>query len=100
MKPSPSLGAPAALVALFAAAAAPGQTWPERPIRFVMTAPAGSSIDVLGRTIAEKLTARLGQPVVVENKPAAGGTAATPQGAKGPPDGHTMMIGFNSPRLC
>jgi len=97
MKPSLSLRGTAALVALFAAAAAPGQTWPEKPIRFVMTAPAGSSIDVLGRTIAEKLSARLGQPVVVENKPAAGGTVATAEVAKAPPDGYTMMIGFNGP---
>jgi len=82
-----------ALLALPAAA----QTWPDRPIKFVMTAPAGSSIDVLGRTIAEKLTTRLGQPVVVENKPAAGGTAATAEVAKAAPDGYTMMIGFNGP---
>ena len=53
------------------------QAWPDRPIKFIMSAPAGSSIDVLGRTIADKLKDRLGQPVVVENKPAAGGTVAT-----------------------
>ncbi len=84
----------ASLAALPIAAA---QTWPDRPIKFIMTAPAGSSIDVLGRTIAEKLTARLGQPVVVENKPAAGGTVATAEVAKAAPDGYTMMIGFNGP---
>jgi tripartite-type tricarboxylate transporter receptor subunit TctC len=52
---------------------------------------------VLARTIAEKLTPRLGQPVVVENKPAAGGTAATGELAKAPPDGYMMEIGFNGP---
>jgi tripartite-type tricarboxylate transporter receptor subunit TctC len=52
---------------------------------------------VLGRTIAEKLTTRLGQPVVVEDKPAAGGTVATAEVAKAAPDGYTMMIGFNGP---
>ena len=76
---------------------ASAQTWPDRPVKFVVTAPAGSSIDVLARTIAEKLTPRLGQPVVVENKPAAGGTAATGELAKAPPDGYMMEIGFNGP---
>ena len=76
---------------------ASAQSWPERPIKFIMAAPAGSSLDVLGRTIAEKLTARLGQPVVVEDKPAAGGTVATAEVAKAAPDGYTMMIGFNGP---
>ncbi len=71
--------------------------WPERPIKFVMTAPAGSSIDVLGRAIADKLGPRLGQPVVVENKPAAGGTLATTEVAKSAPDGYTMLLGYNGP---
>ena len=86
-----------ALAIAIAAAPAVAQSWPERPIKFIMAAPAGSSLDVLGRTIAEKLTARLGQPVVVENKPAAGGTVATAEVAKAPADGYTMMIGFNGP---
>jgi tripartite-type tricarboxylate transporter receptor subunit TctC len=73
------------------------QAWPEKPIRFVMTAPAGSSIDTLGRAIAEKLTARLGRPVVVENKPAAGGTVAVAETAKAPPDGYTMVLGYPGP---
>jgi tripartite-type tricarboxylate transporter receptor subunit TctC len=86
-----------ALAATIAALPATAQSWPERPIKFIMAAPAGSSLDVLGRTIAEKLTARLGQPVIVENKPAAGGTVATAEVAKAAPDGYTMMIGFNGP---
>ena len=73
------------------------QTWPDRPIRFLMTAPAGSSIDVLGRGIADKLKDRLGQPVVVENKPAAGGTVATAEVAHAAPDGYTMVLGYNGP---
>src|SRR6476469_9550562 len=73
------------------------QTWPERPMRFLMSAPAGSSIDVLGRAIADKLKDRLGQPVVVENKPAAGGTLATAEVAHSPPDGYTMVLAFNGP---
>ena len=76
---------------------ASAQAWPDKPIRFVMSAPAGSSIDVLGRTIADKLKDRLGQPVVVENKPAAGGTVATAEVARASPDGYTMLLGFNGP---
>ncbi|MEP7061890.1 MAG: tripartite tricarboxylate transporter substrate binding protein [Betaproteobacteria bacterium] len=85
------------LCALAASSFAAAQTWPERPIKFIMTAPAGSSIDVLGRTIAEKLGPRLGQPVVVENKPAAGGTVATGEVAHAAPDGYTMLLGYNGP---
>lgn len=74
-----------------------GETWPDKPIKFVMSAPAGSSIDVLGRTLADKLRDRLGQPVIVENKPAAGGTVATAEVAKAAPDGYTMLLAFNGP---
>ena len=86
-----------AVLALALAPLASAQGWPERPIKFVMSAPAGSSIDVLGRTIADKLKDRLGQPVVVENKPAAGGTLATAEVAHSPPDGYTMVLAFNGP---
>jgi tripartite-type tricarboxylate transporter receptor subunit TctC len=83
--------------ALLAAASVGAQAWPDKPLRFVMSAPAGSSIDVLGRTIADKLKDRLGQPVVVDNKPAAGGTVATDEVAKAAPDGYTMVLAFNGP---
>jgi tripartite-type tricarboxylate transporter receptor subunit TctC len=87
-----------ATVAIAGPGPAAAQTnWPQRPIRFVMTAPPGSSIDVLGRTIADKLKDRLGQPVVVENLPAAGGTAGTAAVAKAAPDGYTMGLAFNGP---
>jgi tripartite-type tricarboxylate transporter receptor subunit TctC len=92
-------------LAIFAALAAAcilagtayGQAWPDRPIRFIVAAPAGSSLDVLARTIGDKLKDRLGQPVVVEDRPAAGGTAATDLVAKSAPDGYTMVISFNGP---
>ena len=80
-----------------AAPAAFAQAWPDKPIRFLMSAPAGSSIDVRGRPIADKLTDRLGQPVDVENKPAAGGTVATAEVAHSAPDGYTMVLAFNGP---
>jgi len=87
----------ALLTLALATSTATAQGWPERPIRFLMSAPAGSSIDVLGRAIADKLKDRLGQPVVVENKPAAGGTVATAEVAHSPPDGYTMVLAFNGP---
>ncbi len=87
----------ALVFAVLATTAAAAQSWPERPIRFLMSAPAGSSIDVLGRAIADKLATRLGQPVVVEDKPAAGGTVATAEVAHAAPDGYTMLLAFNGP---
>ena len=73
------------------------QTWPDRPLKFVVAAPAGSSIDVLARVIGDRLKDRLGQAIVVDNRPAAGGTAATDFVAKSPPDGYTMVMSFNGP---
>ena len=76
---------------------AAAQAWPDKPIRFVVAAPAGSSLDALARTIGDRLKDRVGQPVIVENKPAAGGTVATAEVAKAAPDGYTMLLGFNGP---
>jgi len=88
-------------LAIVAAASVAGtsraESWPDKPIKFIVAAPAGSSLDVLARLIGDKLKDRLGQPVVVENRPAAGGTAATDFVAKSPPDGHTMVMSFNGP---
>lgn len=90
-----------ALSGLLALAAVEGaahaQPWPSKPLRFVMAAPAGSSIDVLGRVLAERMKDALGQPVVVENLPAAGGTVATHTIARAAPDGYTLGIAFNGP---
>src|SRR5213080_1104869 len=84
-------------LALVAPGPANAQSWPDKPIKFIVAAPAGSSLDVLARTIGDKLKDRLGQPVVVENRPAAGGTAATDFVAKSAPDGYTMLMSFNGP---
>jgi tripartite-type tricarboxylate transporter receptor subunit TctC len=86
-----------AFAALAAALPLAAQAWPDRPIRFVVAAPAGSSLDVLARVIGDKLKDRLGQPVIVENKPAAGGTVATAEVARGPGDGYAMLLAFNGP---
>ena len=91
----------ASLVVLAAALITPlfalAQTWPDKPIKFIVAAPAGSSLDVLARMIGDRLKDRLGQAVVVDDRPAAGGTVATDMVAKSPPDGYTMVISFNGP---
>ena len=74
-----------------------GQAWPDKPIRFMVAAPPGSSLDTLARVIGERMKDRVGQAVIVENKPAAGGTVATAEVAKAAPDGYTMLLGFNGP---
>src|SRR5499425_1906267 len=84
-------------LAAISAGAACAQAWPDRPIKFVVAAPAGSSIDVLARIIGDKFKDKLGQPVVVDNRPAAGGTAATDLVAKSAADGYTMLMSFNGP---
>ena len=64
--------------------------WPDHPIRMVIPYPAGGSTDVLFRIIAERLKDKLGQSVVVENKPGASGNIGIDQVAKGAPDGYTI----------
>ena len=73
------------------------QSWPDKPVRILVPAPAGSSLDVLARTIGDRLKDKHNQPFIVENKPAAGGTVATAEVAKSAPDGHTILLGFNGP---
>ena len=63
-----------------------------KTLRIILTAPPGSSIDVLGRVIAEKLRERLGYTVVVENRAAAGGTVGTQEIAKAAPDGAVSVF--------
>jgi tripartite-type tricarboxylate transporter receptor subunit TctC len=84
-------------LASWCAGVAFAQAWPDRPIKFVVAAPAGSSIDVLARVIGDKLKDKLGQAVVVDNRPAAGGTTATDLVSKSTPDGYTMLMSFNGP---
>ena len=82
----------------FVAAPSFAQTaWPARPLKFLVPAPGGSSIDIVMRVIADHLKDRLGQPVIVDNKPAAGGTIAANEAAKAAPDGYLFFVGFNGP---
>ncbi|CAG1010033.1 hypothetical protein BURK1_03734 [Burkholderiales bacterium] len=87
----------AALSAALLAGPAPAQTWPDKPVRILVPAPAGSSLDVLARAIGEKLKDKFGQPVIVENRPGAGGTLATGEVVRAPADGSVMLLGFNGP---
>ena len=73
------------------------ETWPTKPVKVVVPAPAGSSLDVIVRGMADTLRTRWGQPLVVENRPGAGGTIGMDVVAKAAPDGYTLGIGFNGP---
>ncbi|MBK8526363.1 MAG: tripartite tricarboxylate transporter substrate binding protein [Rubrivivax sp.] len=70
---------------------AQAQTYPNKPIRLIVTFPSGGAPDILARLFADK--ANLGQPVVVDNKPGAGGNIGADNVAKSPPDGHTLVMG-------
>ena len=91
------MAALAIVAGLVPASIANAQAFPDRPIRMLVPAPAGSSLDLLARTIGDKLKDTLGQPMIVENKPAAGGTVATSEVARAAPDGYTLLLGFNGP---
>ncbi len=68
------------------------QGFPSKPIRLIVPFSAGSGTDIAARTVGEVMAKGLGQPVVVENKPGAGGTIAAAQVAKGEADGHTVLV--------
>ena len=74
------------------AAAATTQTYPVKPVRLVVPFPAGASSDIVGRMIGEKLAEQLGQPIIADNRPGAGGNLGIGLVAKSPPDGYTMVI--------
>jgi tripartite-type tricarboxylate transporter receptor subunit TctC len=76
---------------------AQGDAWPSRPIRWIVPYSAGGLSDSLTRLVAQKLSQRLGQPVVVENKTGAGGNIGTEFVAKAPPDGYTIVLGNPGP---
>jgi tripartite-type tricarboxylate transporter receptor subunit TctC len=84
-----------ALGALVISLAANAQ-FPARPIHILVTIPPGGAPDIVARLIAEKISPALGQPVVVDNKPAANGNAAAAEVARAAPDGHTLLLAADS----
>ncbi len=73
------------------------QSWPARPIKLVVPFPAGSSPDLIGRLVAEPLGHALGQTIVVDNRPGAGGNLGTGVVAKAEPDGYTLLFTIQGP---
>ena len=85
-----------AAASLLAAPAALAQAFPSKPIRLVVGASPGGSTDTLAREIALDMTWVLGQTVIVDNKPGAGGNLAAQEVARAAPDGHTLLVSFTS----
>src|SRR5436190_6887483 len=81
------------LATLAGIATAHAQVYPSRPITLVVPFPAGGSTDAVGRIVAERMRALLGQPVVIENVGGAGGSIGVGRVARATPDGHTLDIG-------
>ena len=90
----------AALVLIVIASALAGpvaaQAWPSKPIRFVLPYSAGTGIDLVTRSIAQKMSEKLGQPVYVENRVGAGGNIGTELVAGAPPDGYNVLMVANT----
>jgi tripartite-type tricarboxylate transporter receptor subunit TctC len=82
----------ALLFAMLSASAALAQPFPSKPIRIIVPFTPGSATDTMARPIADRLSAALGQPVTVENRPGAGGTIGIGALAKSPPDGYTLAV--------
>jgi tripartite-type tricarboxylate transporter receptor subunit TctC len=82
----------AALVLALGVTSAVAQNYPSKPVKVIVPFGTGSASDVIGRTIADRLTVALGQPFIVENRPGAGGTIGTDIVAKSAPDGYTLLV--------
>ncbi|QOT75513.1 tripartite tricarboxylate transporter substrate binding protein [Cupriavidus basilensis] len=88
-----ALPAISTLIAFSAAPAAAAAAYPTKPLKFVVPYPAGGPLDTVARAIGDKLKDSLGQPVVVENRPGAGGNIGADYVAKQPADGYTIVMG-------
>ena len=83
--------------ALLAANALAADKYPDKPLRLIVALPAGGPTDILARLIAQPLAASLGQPIVVDNRPGAGGNIGAELVAKSPADGYTLFMGTSGP---
>jgi tripartite-type tricarboxylate transporter receptor subunit TctC len=90
----------AALVGTLLVPSAWGQSYPARPIRVIVAYPAGGANDIVARTVGQKMSELLGQPIVVDNRGGAGGTIGADVAAKSPPDGYTLLMGAGGHTLA
>src|SRR5688572_29645308 len=79
--------------AAFAALAAHAQTYPTRPVKLIVGFEPGGNTDTVARVVAQKLSERIGQQIIVENKAGASGTIGTAEAARAAPDGYTLTMG-------
>src|SRR6187551_3871409 len=86
----------AVIAVLMLMPAARAEDFPARPVKILVGAPAGGTTDTMARAIADPMAAALKQPVLVENRPGAGGNLAADAVAKSAPDGHTLLVSFTS----
>ncbi|WP_439682730.1 Tripartite-type tricarboxylate transporter, extracytoplasmic receptor component TctC [Cupriavidus oxalaticus] len=95
MNPIRKVAACAALALATAMAATPAlaQAWPAKPITWIVPFAAGGPTDALARTIAERVSREVGQSIIIDNSPGAGGTVGTAKAARAPADGYTMLVG-------
>lgn len=92
-----ALRAPALLLALLAPTSVSAQSWPTKPVRVVVSFPAGSTPDVVARVVAPGLSDALGQPLVIDNRSGAAGNIGADAVAKATPDGYTLLVSTNGP---
>ena len=85
-----------AALALFALHAAAHAQWPSKAVKIIVPFTAGSGTDIIARTVSERLSPQLGQPIVIENRPGAGGTIGGAIVAKSEPDGYTLFVHSSS----
>lgn len=93
MNPITALARAALAIAALAAASVHAQTWPTRPITWIVPFAAGGPTDALARTIAERVSREVGQSIIIDNSPGAGGTIGTTKAARAAADGYTMVVG-------